>query len=62
MTFSSPRLYLGAGVTADRAYTTHAYRAADFSAAPYTPPASTEPPVTAQSPSQQGKPPPLFTR
>jgi hypothetical protein len=50
------------GVTADRAYTTRAYRTADFSPESYAEPASTEPPITAQSPSQQGKPPPMFTR
>ena len=50
------------GSTVDHAYTTRAYRATEFSDAPYTPPPSTEPEVTAQSPSQQGKPPPLFTR
>ena len=50
------------GVTVDPAYTTRPYRAAEFSPDPYTPPPDTEPEVTAQSPSQQGKPPPLFTR
>lgn len=50
------------GVTVDHAYTTHAYRAGDFSDDAYVAPPSTEPEVTAQSPSQQGKPPPLFQR
>jgi hypothetical protein len=50
------------GTTADHAYTTRAYHAVDFSGDAYKEPASTEEPVTAQSPSQQGKPPPLFTR
>ena len=50
------------GTTVDHAYTTNPYRALDFSASPYEPPPSTEPEVTAQSPSQQGKPPPLFVR
>jgi hypothetical protein len=48
------------GVTIDRAYTTRAYHAKDFSPAPYVPPVDTTPPVTAQSPSQQGKPGPMF--
>jgi hypothetical protein len=50
------------GETVDDAYTTKPYRATDFSPALYEPPPSTEPHVTAESPSQQDKPPPLFTR
>jgi len=50
------------GVTVDRAYTTRPYRAAELSGEAYAPPASDTPEVTAQSPSQQGKPPPLFQR
>ena len=50
------------GVTVDHAYTTGSYRVADFSPEPYVEPAPTGEAVTAQSPSQQGKPPPLFTR
>lgn len=48
------------GDTVDFAYTTHAYAAADFSPAVYQPPPSTEPQVTAQSPSQRDKPPPMY--
>ena len=50
------------GVTVDDAYTTRPYRAAELSADAYTPPAPTGPMVTADSPSQQGKPPPLISR
>jgi hypothetical protein len=50
------------GDTVDDAYTTRSYRATDFSPEPYAPRPSDEPAVTATSPSQQGKPPPLFTR
>jgi Domain of unknown function (DUF4785) C-terminal domain len=48
------------GVTVDPAYTTHAYEAASFSPEPYQPPPPTGPVITATSPSQQGKPPPMF--
>lgn len=50
------------GTTVDPAYTTRAYKWTELSAAPYVEPAPTGPPVTAESPSQQGKPPPLYTR
>ena len=48
------------GTTVDHAYTTRAYRATELSPAAYVEPPRTEPEVTAQSPSQQGKPPPVF--
>ena len=48
------------GVTVDPAYTTHPYKAASFAPAPYGPPPSTEVQVTADSPSQKNKPPPLY--
>lgn len=50
------------GVTVDDAYTTRAYRAADFSPAPYVAQPRDQAEVTADSPSQQGKPSPMFTR
>jgi len=50
------------GSTVDPAYTTRTYRATDFSPTPYVQPGPATPEVTAQSPSQQGKPPPLFRR
>lgn len=49
------------GVTVDHAYRTGEYKAADFSPQPYIEPARPDE-VNAQSPSQQGKPGPLFTR
>jgi hypothetical protein len=48
------------GTTVDYAYTTQPYRAAQFSSAPYVEPPSTGPVVTAESPSQQNKPPSVF--
>ncbi len=48
------------GTTVDHAYTTSAYHAADFSPAAYVEPPRTEPEVTGESPSQQGKPGPVF--
>jgi hypothetical protein len=48
------------GTTVDPAYTTRAYKAASFSPAPYVPPVSNEVQVTASSPSQRNKPPPLY--
>ncbi len=50
------------GVTVDTAYTTGPYRAAAFAPDAFVAPATTEPAVTAQSPSQRDKPPPLFKR
>jgi hypothetical protein len=50
------------GDTVDHAYTTAAYRAKSFSPASYQPPAPDFPIVDMNSPSQQGKPPPLFQR
>jgi hypothetical protein len=50
-----------AGDTVDPAYTTQAYRASSFSDASYVPPAPTFDVVDQNSPSQQGKPPPLFS-
>jgi hypothetical protein len=49
------------GDTVDPAYTTQPYRARSFSDAPYVPAAPTFEVVDQNSPSQQGKPPPLFT-
>jgi hypothetical protein len=49
-----------AGDTVDNAYTTSAYRASSFSSDSYEAPPSDEPVVDMNSPSQQGKPPPLF--
>jgi hypothetical protein len=49
------------GDTVDPAYTTSAYRFDTFSGAAYQAPASNEPVVDMNSPSQQGKPPPLFS-
>jgi hypothetical protein len=49
------------GDPVDPAYTTQPYRAASFSDAPYVPPAPTFEVVDQNSPSQQGKPPPLFS-
>lgn len=48
------------GDTVDPAYTTKAYRARDFSDASYVQPKPDYPIVDMNSPSQQGKPPPLF--
>ncbi|HEY8038925.1 MAG TPA: hypothetical protein VIF15_03995 [Polyangiaceae bacterium] len=48
------------GETVDNAYTTAAYRATSFSAAAYQPPPPDYPVVDMNSPSQQGKPPPMF--
>jgi hypothetical protein len=48
------------GDTVDNAYTTGAYRASSFSGDAYEAPASDQPVVDMNSPSQQGKPPPLF--
>jgi hypothetical protein len=48
------------GDTVDNAYTTAAYSASSFSGDAYEPPASDQPVVDMNSPSQQGKPPPLF--
>jgi hypothetical protein len=45
----------------DPAYTTQPYRASSFSADDYVPPAPTYEVVDQNSPSQQGKPPPLFS-
>jgi hypothetical protein len=50
------------GDTVDDAFTTAAYRASDFSPASYVAPPLADPQVTADSPSQLDKPPPLFTR
>ena len=51
------------GVTIEEAYRTQAYRAHDFSPAAYTPPPrQVAEEITAEHPSQQGKPPPLRTR
>jgi hypothetical protein len=50
-----------AGDTVDPAYTTQPYRASSFSDAPYVPPAPTFEVVDQNSPSQQGRPPPLFS-
>jgi hypothetical protein len=50
-----------AGDTVDPAYTTHAYSAKSFSDAPYAEPAPTFDAVDMNSPSQQGKPPPLYS-
>jgi hypothetical protein len=47
--------------TVDPAYTTQPYSARSFSDAPYVPPAPTFEVVDQNSPSQQGKPPPLFS-
>lgn len=49
------------GVTVDHAYRTKDYAGGDFSPQPYVEPARPDE-VNAQSPSQQGKPGPLFTR
>ncbi len=49
------------GDTVDPAYTTAAYRAKSFSADPYQPPPDDMPVVDMNSPSQQGKPPPMFS-
>jgi len=49
------------GDPVDPAYTTQPYRASSFSDAPYVPPAPTFEVVDQNSPSQQGKPPPLFS-
>jgi hypothetical protein len=48
------------GVTVDPAYTTHPYEVAQFSPAPYVAPPPSGPQVTADSPSQRGKPPPTY--
>ena len=48
------------GTTLDDAYTTHTYKALEFSPDPYVPPAPSGPEVTADSPSQRGKPGPIF--
>jgi hypothetical protein len=51
------------GVTIEEAHHTQAYRAHDFSPAAYTPPPRpVAEEITAEHPSQQGKPPPLRTR
>jgi hypothetical protein len=49
------------GDTVDPAYTTQAYRARNFSDAPYVEPAPSFEVVDMNSPSQQGKPPPLYS-
>jgi hypothetical protein len=49
-----------AGDTVDHAYTTRSYRARNFSAGSYEAPAPTFAHVDRNSPSQQGKPPPLL--
>ena len=48
------------GDTVDNAYTTAAYRAKSFSPEPYQAPPPDYPVVDMNSPSQQGKPPPMF--
>jgi hypothetical protein len=50
-----------AGETVDPAYTTHAYAAKSFSDDAYAQPTPTFEAVDMNSPSQQGKPPPLFS-
>jgi hypothetical protein len=49
------------GETIDPAYTTQFYRARSFSDAAYTPPAPSFEVVDQNSPSQRGRPPPLFS-
>jgi hypothetical protein len=50
------------GVTVEEAHRTRAYRASEFSAEAYVPPPRVVEEVTADHPSQQGKPPPERTR